>query len=125
MPKKKAKRPPKKKPPSKRLSVAVEQWKLPVACDAGGAFVTLEEAAKTKVAALAFTELSPDLQAELVAKRIDMQPKFDVAMVGLGFVDKQRAVQEVRARTPAGKTLIEIEQRMIARMIDRASEGGD
>jgi hypothetical protein len=99
-----------------------EQWSLPVSIAPDGRFVTLQEFAEGAAAALSFGQLSPPQQSELVAARIERQPMFELAMVGAGIVDKERAVQEVRARTPVGKTLIEIEQRMIARMVKRANQ---
>ena len=113
----------KKKSAKKAPTVPREQWELPVSMGADGHWVTLKEAVKEKAAALSFGQLSPDQQAELVAQRIERQPKFELAMVGVGLVDRDHAVQEVRAQTPTGRTLVEIEQRMISRMVKRASEG--
>jgi hypothetical protein len=112
-----------KKASKKAPPVPKEQWELPVSIAADGHLVTLREAVKEKAAALSFGQLSLDQRAELVAKRIESQPEFEVAMVGPGLVDKERAIQEVRSQSPVGRTLMEIEQRMISRMMKRASEG--
>ena len=113
----------KAKSPTRTLTVPREQWDLPVAVHSDGTLVSLKDFTRTKAPALSFSQLSQDQQSELVAARIDQQAKFEVAMIGAGIVDKQRAIQEVRARTPVGRTLIEIEQRMINRMLNRAKQG--
>jgi hypothetical protein len=112
----------KKTAKTKELPVPRDQWELPVSLNAQGELVSLKEFAEAKTAALSFGQLSPAQQSELVAARIERQPEFELAMVGPGLVDKERAIQEVRARTPVGRTLIEIEQRMIARMLKRAAQ---
>ncbi len=110
----------KKKASRKPPAVPKEQWELPVSMAADGHWVTLEETVKEKTAATSFGQLSLDQQAELVAKRIESQPTFELAMVGPGLVDKEHAIQEVRSQSSVGRTLIEIEQRMISRMMKRA-----
>ena len=103
-----------------KLTVPPEQWELPISLAPDGHWVTLKEVVENKTAALSFGQLSMEQQAELVAKRIESQPEFEMAMVGPGHVGKERAIQEVRAQSSVGRTLIEIEQRMIARMLNRA-----
>ena len=66
--------------------------------------------------------IDPEQQAELVAERIRQRPKYNMGILGLGVLDKKRAINEVRARTPIGRALIEVEQRMIERLIKRACE---
>ena len=104
--------------------VPTEQWELPVGITEDGHWITLKEASAEQAAALSFGHLSLDQQAELVAKRIEFQPEFELAMIGPGIVNKESAIQEVRSRSPIGRTLIEIEQRMIRRMVQRAGEVG-
>ena len=67
--------------------------------------------------------IDPEKQSELVAERIRQRPRFDVGILGLGVFSKKRAINEVLARTRIGCTLIEVEQRMIARLIKRARNG--
>jgi hypothetical protein len=113
----------KKQPAKKALPVPAEQWDLPVSLGADGHWLTLKQAVETKAAGLSFGQLSMEQQADLVAQRIENQPKFEMAMVGPGIVGKERAIQEVRAQSSVGRTLMEIEQRMISRMLKRASGG--
>ncbi len=113
-----------KKKTNKTPEIPKAQLDLPVSMTPDGAWVTLKEAVEQKAAALSFGQMSLDQQAKLVAERIERQPEFELSMIGPGVVDKQRAIQEVRANTAVGRTLIEIEQRMISRMLKRASEGG-
>ena len=107
---------------NKVSTVPEEQWNLPVSTTPDGQQISLREFIQAETTMPSFGQLSLDQQAELVAERIASQPQFEVAMVGPGLVNKARAVQEVRTQTHVGRTLIEIEQRMIARMIKRARE---
>ena len=113
-----------KKAKKRKAGIPAEQWALPVSMDAEGQLVSLRDACAGKAAVLSFAQLSLDQQADLVAVRIEKQPKFELSMIGVGIVSKERAIAEVRARSPVGRTLIEIEQRMMARMMKQAGEEG-
>ena len=107
-------------------AIPEEQWDLPVSIAPDGRWITLREFTEERMAALSFSnlseQLSADHQAELVGERLTHSPDFEVAVIGLGIVNQERALQEVREQTPAGRTLINIELRTIARLIERASE---
>jgi hypothetical protein len=95
-----------------------KQMNLPVTFDTAGNPVTLAEVKSGHSSVLSFASLSPEMKAELTVKRIESQPKFEVAMVGGGIVDKHRAIQEVEAQTDIGKVLVEIEGRVIQNLLD-------
>jgi hypothetical protein len=99
-----------------------EQMDLPVTFDAAGNMVTLRQVmAPGHGSVLSLASLSPEKRAELTVKRIEAQPKFDVAMVGGGIVDKERAIKEVTAQTDIGKALTEIEQRVIQNLLEEVA----
>ena len=100
-----------------------DHWSRPVAMAPDGQWLSLREVITDEPARLSFVQLSPEQQAELVAERIKQRPGFDVGVLGLGVLSKKRAINEVRARTRLGRTLIEIEVRMIKMLIERAREG--
>ena len=100
-----------------------DHWSRPVAMAPDGQWLSLREVIDEEPARFSFAQLSREQQSELVAERIRQRPKFDVGIPGLGVLSKKRAINEVRARTPTGRTLIEVEQRMIALLIKRAHEG--
>ena len=105
-----------------------EQWDIPVSITPDGRWISLREFTNQKMATLSSENLAEQLapagqEAELVEKRIAYRPDFKVAMIGLGMVDQNRAIQEVREQTPAGLTLIDIELRTVARVIKRVREG--
>ena len=102
----------------RELKIPPEQWELPVSMDAEGHLLSLENVCMGKAVTLG--QLTLDQQAEIVVARIRQQANFELSMVGTGIVSQEKAMEEVRAQTTAGKVLIEIEQRMIARMMDRA-----
>ena len=99
-----------------------DHWSRPVAMAPNGQWLSLREVVEAEPARFSFIQLTPEQQAELVAERIRQRPKYDMGILGLGILDKKRAINEVRARTAIGCTLIEVEQRMIERLIKRACE---
>jgi len=105
-----------------KASIPEDQWNMPAGYKADrSGMATLKEVADPHVhTTLSFSELTPDQRAELVAKRIEMQPKFNVSMLGIGVIDKDRALAEVRAQSKAGRILTEIEQRLINDLLERA-----
>ena len=97
-----------------------DHWSRPVAMDPGGQWISLREVVDEEPARFSFIQLTPEQQSELVAERIRQRPMFEVGILGLGVFSKKRAINEVRARTRIGHTLIEVEQRMIKMLIERA-----
>lgn len=112
---------------NKGWMILEEQWEMPVSINPDGHWITLREFADQKMVTLSSgslaEQLAPEQQAKLVEERIAHRPDFKVAMIGVGIVDQERAMQEVRKQTPAGRTLINIELRTIARVIELANEG--
>ena len=100
-----------------------DHWSRPVAMDPNGQWLSLREVIEEEPARLSFIQLSPEQQSKLVAERIRQRPQFNVGILGLGTLDRERAINEVQAQTSIGRTLIDIEQRMIKILIERAREG--
>lgn len=100
-----------------------DHWSRPVAMAPDGQWISLREVIDDEPARFSFIQLTPEQQSELVAERIRQRPVFDVGILGLGVFSKKRAINEVRARTRIGCTLIEVEQRMIASLLKRARNG--
>lgn len=99
-----------------------DHWSRPVAMVPNGQWLSLREVVEEEPARFSFVQLTPEQQAELVVERIRQRPQYDMGILGLGILDKKRAINEGQARTPIGCTLIEVEQRMIERLIKRAYE---
>lgn len=109
-------------PMATSVRISPEQLKLPVSFDAEGQLVTLQQMVQPGGAmALSLASLTPAKRAEITAKRIEAQPKFEMAMVGAGIIDKARAIREVMAQTEIGRVLVEIEQRVIQSMLNRVA----
>ncbi len=100
-----------------------DHWGGPVALSPNGQWISLREVVEEEPARFSFVQLSADQKSELVAERITRRPRFDVGVIGLGMISRKRAINEVKARTRLGLTLIDIERRMIARLIELAHEG--
>lgn len=101
-------------------AIAQSQWKLPASYSADGTLATLREVADPEVPTLSLSDLSPGQRADVVVKRIEAQPKFQIAMVGAGVIDKERAIAEVKSGSKVGRALVEIEQRVINNLLSRA-----
>ena len=68
-----------------------------------------------------FRSLSLEKRAELTIKRIEAQPEFEVAMVGGGLVDRERAIQEVKAQSRIGRVLTEIEELVVQNLLEEVA----
>lgn len=101
-------------------AIPQEQWDLPIAYSLDGRrMLSLREAVESSGGVLEPMQLDETQRAELVATRIERQSHFELCMVGAGRVDQQRAIREVQSRSPIGRVLIEIEQRLIRDLLDR------
>jgi hypothetical protein len=110
-----------KKKAEKTGAIQDRQWALPASFCAGGkGWATLRDVVDPDVPTMTFSELSPKQRAQLVAKRIAEQPKFQIAMLGAGLLDQKRAMAEVKAQTAIGRALMEIEQRVINHQVTKA-----
>ena len=105
-----------------RSVIKKEQWDMPVSFDEAGDLISLREYVEGGHRALSFSNLSPDQRVELAAKRIEMQPDYEMATIGAGVVSKERAVDEVRTQTKLGRRLAQIETRVIMHLIDEATK---
>jgi hypothetical protein len=102
-------------------AIQQRQWELPTSyCADGKGWATLRDVVDPEVPTMTYSELSPEQRAELVAKRISEQPKFQIAMLGAGLIDQKRAMAEVKGQTAIGRALMEIEQRVINHQVDKA-----
>lgn len=111
--------PSKKREP--REHIPERQWELVAGYRASGEMVTLREIAASSDADIRpLDDLNDDERAALTAERIGRQQQFKIGLVGVGVLDKQRAIEEVQKRSAAGRTLMNIEQRMIRMMIEEA-----
>jgi hypothetical protein len=108
--------------PSAAPPVPDRQWDLPASyCADGNQLATLREVVDPNVPTMSLSELTPEQRTELVAKRIEAQPNFQIAMIGAGLLDKQRAIAEVKSYSKIGRALVEIEQKMIHHIVNKAS----
>lgn len=103
--------------------VPQDQWDMPAGFRQSGEIATLKEVLDPKVPTVSLAELTPEQRADLVVKRIEQQPDFNLQMVGAGTINKDRAIAEVKAQSDIGKRLIEIEQRVLNNLAERGSKG--
>ena len=108
----------------KRTNFLLEkQRQIPAGFHADGSkTATLHEVLDPDVPTVQLTDLTLEQRAKLVAKRLELQPSIELAMVGAGMIDKARAISEVKKKTQVGKLLIEIEHQMIANLIEQAKK---
>ncbi len=101
--------------------IPAEQWEFPAGYTADGKrLANLREVVDPDIATMSLSQLTPEQRAELVAERIARQPRFQLAMVGAGVVDRDRAISEVKGQTEIGRALMEIEQNAIHLLIEAA-----
>jgi len=105
-----------------RSVIKQEQWEMPVSFDEQGKPISLREYTKGDDKALSFSSLSDDQRTELAAKRIEMEPDYEIGSIGAGIVNKEQALLAVRAKSKLGRTLTEIETRVILHLIDEAEK---
>lgn len=113
------------KPTGKRSSTQLDrtQWKLPAGYTADGKkMATLRDVVDPDTPTMNLSQLTDKQRLDLVAKRIEMQSDFQIAMVGAGLIDQKRAIQEVKAGTRIGRNLAEIEQRLLNHVIEAAQK---
>ena len=95
-----------------------DQWNLPIGLKANGQYSTLADIASAQPVTYSLASLSGEDKRKLIIKRIEETTNYPVRqMLGVGTVDKQKAIEEVRANTPAGKFIAEAEQRLIQLLI--------
>lgn len=120
-----AKRTKKKKVSGTRRTQALlrKQLAMPAGFYADDSSVaTLREVVDPSVPTKHLAELTLEQRAELVAERLALQPSLELAMIGAGMIDKQRAITEVKGKTKVGKLLIEIEHQMIRNLLEQAQK---
>ena len=110
---------------SRGSAITEEQWNMPVSFDLDGRPVSLREYVEGGRAATSFESLNDDQRAELAAKRIEMQPTYEMGTIGAGMVSKQRALDEVRRKTKLGRRLVQIEMRVIVYLVDEATSAAN
>ncbi len=78
---------------------------------------TLRAVLDPDVPTKAFPELSEDQRVELVIANLQRRSDdFTIAMIGPGLINKARAIAEVKARSPIGRAILEIEQHFLMRV---------
>lgn len=121
----KGKRRKRKQSGARHLSAKLKgpQWKLPAGYRSDGKkMATLQEVVDPETPTMNLSQLSDDQRLALVSKRIEMQPDFQIAMLGAGLIDQKRAIQEVKSGTPIGRNLVEIEERLLNHVIETAKK---
>lgn len=122
-----ARRPTKRKKSSAKtggrsvVRIPQQQLGLPAGYTADGKkLVPLRDVISPDKATIELSQLSPDQQARLTAERIRRQRRFRMGMVGVGVLNKKRAIEEVNAQSDVGQTLVEIENRALRMLIEQA-----
>lgn len=102
---------------SGRISKAIErELKKPAGYIFDGSrMATLGELVDPNIPTTNLVELTEDQVINLIIKRLEMEPNdFKIAMIGIGIVDKTRAIAEVKSRTKIGRNIVEIERHLIS-----------
>lgn len=111
--------------PEQFLESLDRQLKLPVGLRADGSMVSLGEILASGVEARLWPELEPAQRADITARRIELQPRFNMTFIGIGTVGKNQAIEEVKAQSRIGLRLIDIENRLLTRLLADIDEHAD
>ena len=109
-------------PPRSSVVIQPEQWTIPVSFTDQNQPVTLRQYADHNAGALPLSKLTPGQRVELVARRLEMQPGYKMAILGEGVYDGPAAAKEVRAGSEVGQTLASIEIRVIQHLLTAADQ---
>ncbi len=103
----------------------VKELELPVTCTDEGKLVTLRDFVgnKDNNSHLSLSSLNLSQRAKIIAERLKQEPEVELAMIGTGVINKERAIAEVEAQSPVGQVLIESEQYAIERLIEEIKNG--
>jgi hypothetical protein len=113
----------KKRAGKKRAAFPAKQWEMPAGFHSDGSkHATLREVVDPNVPTMQLSDLTLQQRAELVVKRLKLQSKIELAMIGAGMIDKARAITEVKNKTKVGRLLIEIEHQMIRNLIEQSQK---
>lgn len=75
-----------------------------------GEFLTAKQIHKEPTLSLgSLFVLSDDLKKDLVLKRYDLEPDFKLGVIGLGIYTKDETIQQIKAQSDLGKSLMEAE----------------
>jgi len=108
--------------PQQFLDSLGKQLKLPVGFGKDGSMISLEEVLSSSKEAQLWPQLPPTQQAEITARGIELQPRFNMAFICSGIVGKEQAIQEVKVKSDIGRRLIEIENLLLTKLIAEIEE---
>jgi len=108
--------------PGQFLESIGKQLTLPVGYRGDGSMVSLEEVLTSGVEARLWPDLEPAQRADITAKRIELQPKFNLGLIGTGVISKEQAIEEVKSRSRIGMRLIDIENRLLTKLMAEIEE---
>ncbi len=111
--------------PGQFLESIGKQLKLPVGFRGDGSMVSLGEVLNSGVEARLWPELETAQRADITAKRIELQPKFNLGLIGTGVISKEQAIEEVKNRSRIGMRLIDIENRLLTKLMAEIEENAD
>ena len=100
-----------------------KQWEMPAGFHKDGVtLATLKDVVDPGKPTMQLSDLPFEKRAAVVAERLTQQPAFELAMIGAGMIDKDRAITEVKNHTKVGRLLVEIEHQMIRNLIEHAQK---
>ena len=104
-------------------TISKEQWILPAGFTQDGKIASLAEVLSDPIPTFSLESLSAKQKKDFIIERIKKQPDYPSRyMLGIGEVNKDRAIVEVEAGSPAGKFIQESEQMVIQLMQKKYSK---
>jgi len=110
-----------KSPAKPRSVISDDQWNLPAGFKADGSFATLADVIRPQVATLSIALAKQKSKHDLILERLKLQPDYPtISILGMGSIDRETAISEVKKKTDIGKMIEESEQNTINILIARA-----
>ena len=106
--------------PRRPRHIPPRQWGLPAGLHRDGRVATLREVLDPKVPTIDGDRLTDQQRTAIASERMQQQEHFRIGVLGIGVVDKERALAEMTAGSRLGRALIEIEHRTISLMREHA-----
>jgi hypothetical protein len=96
-------------------------WNLPVSFTRADIPVSLRKYIHPTEPVIPVSELTSEQWYQLTVLRIEGRSRYAMTIFGVGTLDKERSLIEVRGRSPIGQVLLEIERTLVKDLIDHAS----
>jgi hypothetical protein len=99
-----------------------DQWNMPVSLTKAGQYVNLRDYVAPGGDPIPVRALNEQQRAAVAAKRIEMQPGYEMVGISAGIIRQDRAIREIRSQSDLGRSLTGVEMRVAMHLVDKLSD---